>query len=348
MRIQGRDQVAFAKGASLGCRAVPHTVVAVGAGGALSRPGCGPAESEGASLRRGVSDRGPQMSLSLLGGGGDSGPAHISAAAEQSGKVGGFSAARSRRPVGSNLGRLARTPRARPSAPEVERSLLPALFIFQHAQPVAARRSVSLSVPARVRAPPHSMAAPRGPHSQAPAPPPSARRTPRGAQGKWGRGARASGLGGAERGGEGARARSTRGGGRGSARRRVRSRFRAERGASGGAELEPPGAGPRWPCTGEGRGRECAARGAAAGAAPGVASAPGPGSATDALRSGRRASAAAAPPPPPRRFLPLGGRFFFFFPFLLCQGSQETRGEASPRTFKGAVVTRGAARGSRD
>lgn len=70
MRIQGRDQVAFAKGASLGCRAVPHTVVAVGAGGALSRPGCGPAESEGASLRRGVSDRGPQMSLSLLGGGG--------------------------------------------------------------------------------------------------------------------------------------------------------------------------------------------------------------------------------------------------------------------------------------
>lgn len=58
VRIRGRDQAAFAKGAFLGCGAAPHTGVAVGAGGGRTRPGCGLAETEGASLRRGVLDRG--------------------------------------------------------------------------------------------------------------------------------------------------------------------------------------------------------------------------------------------------------------------------------------------------
>lgn len=45
------------------------------------------------------------------------------------------------------LGAQGRGPlaRAKPSAPEVARSLLPALFIFQHEEPVADRRSVCQS-----------------------------------------------------------------------------------------------------------------------------------------------------------------------------------------------------------
>lgn len=228
MRIQGRDQVAFAKGTFLGCRAVPHTGVAVGAAEGVRGQGAASRRLRGRPPGGASRTRGPPMSLSLLGRGAPD-PPISRPQPSRVGRSGHFSAARSRRPVGSNLERLARSPRARPAAPEVERSLLPALFIFQHAQPGAARRSVSRSVPARVRAPPYSMAAPRGPHSLAPAPPP--RRAPDSARRAGQVGARGAslraGLGGAERGGEGARTRGARGGGRGSARRCLRSRFRA-------------------------------------------------------------------------------------------------------------------------
>lgn len=130
----------------------------------------------------------------------------------------------------------------------------------------------------------------------------------------------------------------------------ARAGLRAARRASGGAGREPPGRGRA------GRGRE---RGGGA-SAPRVGRRPGQRAASRPLRVPapyRARSALGAAPLPPPRLRPLldvssrseeGFFFFFSFPFLLCQGSQKTRGEASPRTFKGAVVTRGAARGSRD
>lgn len=186
---------------------------------------------------------------------------------------------------------------------------------------------------ARVRAPPHSMAAPRGPHPVAPAPPPAraglraARRASGGLEGASLRGW--AGLGGGRE-------------GKGRERRARGVAFpqdSARRAGPGGAGREPPGAGP----------------GAAAGTARGVASAPG-----SQLRA-RCALVSAPLPVPPLPPLPLrplldvssrsrrGRLFFFSLPFLLCQGSREPRGEASPRTFKGAMAagTRGAARGSR-
>lgn len=228
--------------------------------------------------------------------------------------------------------RLAGAPRARPSAPEVARSLLPALFIFQRAEPGAARRCVRPSEHESARR--LTPWPPRG--ARTPWRLPRPRRAPdfsqrAGQVGAWG--VRASGAG---RGWAGA------GRGRGANAGRAASRsLRTPRGAQGqgGAGREPPGAGP----------------GAAAGTARGVASAPG-----SQLRA-RCALAAAPLPVPPLPPLPLrplldvssrsrrGSLFFFSLPFLLCQGSREPRGEASPRTFKGAMAvgTRGAARGSR-
>lgn len=281
MRIQGRDQVAFAKGASLGCRAVPHTVVAVGAGGALSRPGCGPAESEGASLRRGVSDRGPQMSLSLLGGGGGlrTRPYLGRSRAEWEGR--GIFGGSLQAPRGLQLG----TPGADPSRTSLGargRAEPPTCSVHLPARAARGRPSVSQSVSPSASPRAASLhGRPAGPAlpGARPAPqraPDSARRAgqvgargaslragrggtgrgggasaeharrwpgqraasrslaiPRGARGKWGRGARASRGGAAlavHRGGEGARVRRAWGGGRGSARRRVRSGSRLRNG----------------------------------------------------------------------------------------------------------------------
>lgn len=117
---------------------------------------------------------------------GGSGPAHSSTEAQKTAKLGGFSAVPPGAPRAPTWNAGPELPQERTSAPEIARSLLPALFIFQRAEPRAARRSVCPSVGEQVRAPPHSMAAPRGLHPLVPAPPPGARRTPRGAQGQWG------------------------------------------------------------------------------------------------------------------------------------------------------------------
>ncbi|XP_057362291.1 fibril-forming collagen alpha chain-like isoform X2 [Manis pentadactyla] len=170
------------------------------------------------------------------------------------------------------------------------------------------------------------MAAPRGPHPLAPAPPPAHAGLRAARRASGGAGREPLGLGGAGR-----RAGSERGGrGRGGARRRVHSGFRAER-LQVGPERGPQGRGR----AGGGRepgGRERAARGAAARAARGVASAPG-----SRIRTSARQ---------PRPLLDVSSRSRRgrrFFPPFCCQGSRQPRGEAPPSTFKGAeaVGTRG-------
>lgn len=214
---------------------------------------------------------GPRRILGLLGEGLRTRP--YLGRSQRSGKVGGYSAV-APAPRRLQVGAPGRGPLALVSRlPRSCGTSLPALFIFQRAEPRSARRSVSPSVRARVRAPPHSMAAPRGPHPLTPAPPPGARRTPSGAQGQWGRRTRAFGAGRGEgRGGTADAGRAGRWPGQRAASRSLG--LRAGRRASGCAGREPPG----WagPC---GRGGEGArlrrAGGGGQGVEHGVASARG-------------------------------------------------------------------------
>ena len=159
-------------------------------------------------------------------------------------KVGGF--------LGSSLRSASRAPtwsagrapwRACPAEP-------PTCSVHLPARGARGRPSVPPSVRARVRAPPHSMAAPRGPHPPGACPAPGARRTPRGAQGSGGAGRGPPGLGGAgERSGCAV-------GARGAAARSLRPR-RGARGR-GGASLGGRGRGRGRAGGGRGPGRRAA------------------------------------------------------------------------------------------
>lgn len=275
----------------------------MGAGGGLSGPGCGlprpRRRPRGGASRTGL--RAPDA-LGLLG---------TRPSLSRGGRSGGFWAARSGAPRGLQLG----APDGRLGA-RAPRSLLPALFIFQRAEPGAARRCLRPSERESARR--LTPWPPAGPAPPGACPAPGARRTPRGAQGSGGAGRGPPGLGGAgERSGCAV-------GARGAAARSLRPR-RGARGR-GGASLGGRG---------RGRGRAGGGRG------PGrrAASCPlrAPGSARAALWPPRLCRCRRCASAPFETFPPaLEG--FFYFSFLLRQGSREPRGEASPRTFKGAVV----------
>nr|XP_036879907.1 collagen alpha-1(I) chain-like [Manis javanica] len=171
------------------------------------------------------------------------------------------------------------------------------------------------------------MAAPRGPHPLAPAPPPARAGLRAARRASGGAGREPPGLGG--RAGErGASAGAAAGAARGVAFTRGSARSAGKWARSAGRQGRGRADGGREP-----GGRERAARGAAAGAARGVASAPG-----SRLRTSARQ---------PRPLLDVSScsrRGRRFFPPFCCQGSRQPRGEAPPSTFKGAeaVGTRGA------
>lgn len=319
VRIKGRDQVAFAKGMPFSVARGPSIWGQRGERDTAVRgQGAASPRLKGRPQGWASGGRGPRRSQLL--GRGISAPVHTSAQEEPSGKWGGgwFSEAPSRRPAGSNWKRPAGAPRARSATPEVAQSLLPALFIFQRAEPGAARPCVRPSERESTRR--LTPWPPAGPAPPGACPAHGAHWSPRGAQGQSGRGARASGAG-RGRGGAGARAPGVRG--RRSERREVLRSLGTSRGAQGqwgrGARAPGGGAGGREHAGGWRR------RGTARRRVRSRLWAP------SALGSVLLASAAAAaPPPPPRRFLPLPERKALFFPFSALSGIEGAEGRGVP------------------